>query len=320
MNGLTYRAEDNLQGMNTILNKPITGSHPKLEGKGVSVNEALRAFYLGGDVVNKYNNDGVNYVDVEFNKKQMLGNEKYGQYFTDKLTKREPFGVSTGLTLTPVVNGEETYATNQSYDHLAFLHDSEPPAGGNDTVVRFNSDSESDEVMVINIEDMLPEQRLFDRLVTKLSAMFGNDDETRYNHNDGDFITDNSTKTEGEEMTEEQLAAALSKAFAANAADADTKMQVLVDQVSALSVNMDDIKTKMEAKDKAKLTAEEEEKAKLAKAVGNALKVSETFFANSSIEELRTLHAEKCGTIAGNAATGFTGTVNKSDLDDYRPA
>ena len=154
MNGITYPADENAKGLPTINQRPITGGHPVRDGYPISVNEDMPEWYIGANVAKHYSKDGIHYVDVKASKKMMKNSDNpLGEYFYNKLKNKESLGVSTGLNLQPVRNTNgEVMATNQHYDHLAFLHDDERPAGGDSTMVRFNSDGS--EIMVINLDDM----------------------------------------------------------------------------------------------------------------------------------------------------------------------
>lgn len=183
MNGIVYSADENSKGLPTINQKPITGGHPVKDGYPISVNEDMPEWYIGSNVVKSYNVNGVNYVDVKASKKMMRNSENsLGAYFADKLERKESFGVSTGLNLVPVTNeAGEVLATNQRYDHLAFLHDNERPAGGDNTMVRFNADSG---VMVVNIDSIIgsndngKEKTMLNTIMEKFAQFLGINSET----------------------------------------------------------------------------------------------------------------------------------------------
>ena len=304
MNGIVYSAEDNAKGLPTINQRPITGGHPVRDGYPISVNEDMPEWYIGSNVVKHYNANGINYVDVKASKSMMRNSDnKLGQYFADKLERKESFGVSTGLNLVPVKNADgKVMATNQQYDHLAFLHDNESPAGGQNTMVRFNADSG---VMIINIDDLIDddkeddkeealEKRLLEKLISKVNSFFADKSKTGYNsqeqinNHEDDLMSDNTEllqainalqdtlKTQGEQLTS------------------------VVQQNAEMKSKMDSIEAENEAKKKAKMEKEAEDK----KAYANKLGLDEADVAGMSINALRKLAGEKAP-ITANAAGGF---------------
>lgn len=161
MNGIRYPAEENEKGMQTLVNKNITLSHPSIDGENVSSyeGEALIKHYAGGYVSNTYRSNGIWYADAKINKKRLKSAEDGEQYY-NRLESKEPIGVSTGLYGLlggdgGVENGEEYRGdmTEQNYDHLAMLSADERPAGGDVTVMRFNGKDE--ETVTVNIDDII---------------------------------------------------------------------------------------------------------------------------------------------------------------------
>lgn len=196
MNEIKYTAEENAKGMKTLKGMPIALTHPADEdGRNVSIFSPDGIdFYSGGKVTNTYNKDGVCYSDAEIDEKRLKATEQ-GEYFANRLDNGLPIGVSTGLTFEANNKSGEGYkmeAVNQSYDHLAMLHESERPAGGDATVMRFNGE----DVSVINIDDIEkpkptgPENELIiqdnfiDKVANKLKALFANDNQNSYNNTD----------------------------------------------------------------------------------------------------------------------------------------
>lgn len=154
MNGIKYTAEENAKGMSTLNKMPMSLTHPEDEdGRNVSIfSPSGIDFYSGGKVTNTYNKNGVWYADSEIDEKKLRASEQ-GEYFANRLDGGEPIGVSTGLTFEANNQGGEGYsstAINQKYDHLAMLHESERPAGGDATVMRFNGE----DVQVVNFDDI----------------------------------------------------------------------------------------------------------------------------------------------------------------------
>lgn len=164
MNGIYYPEDENAKGLNTYKGKPVALRHPSDEnGNPTSAvsGSGLFNYYSGGVITNVYNHNGINYFDAEFNVNMMRA-QKNGDYFADKIEKKEPIGVSTGLYFDGnneegvTANGEKyiAVAKNQQGDHVAMLPDDEPPAGGKDTFIRFNGEN-NDQTMAINIDEFV---------------------------------------------------------------------------------------------------------------------------------------------------------------------
>jgi len=159
MNGIRYRAEDNEEGMQTLVDKVVTLSHPSdQQGNNLDAytGEALQKFYAGGHVTNTYRMDGVWYADIDINKQRLMAAEN-GSEFYERLEKKMNIGLSTGLYT--IVDGESgevngsAYrgsATMQKYNHLAMLGMNEKPAGGDATVMRFNGEEVEHQVLNFN--------------------------------------------------------------------------------------------------------------------------------------------------------------------------
>ena len=174
MNGLLYRAEDNAAGMPSINGRVMTLGHPKNDaGEFISATdgEALVNHFSGGSVEKNYHVNGVHYVDAKI-KKSVLKAQNNGEWYYNQLESKKPIGVSTGLfssrEMTEGVNNSGTkyfaIATNQKYDHLALLHESEAPAGGKDTFINFNADATE---IVVNLDAFIEaneDQGLFSRI------------------------------------------------------------------------------------------------------------------------------------------------------------
>lgn len=174
MNGVYYPKEENAKGMPTMAGKPITLSHPKEKGTLTTITgngKAMSDFFAGGHVTKTYNQAGVWYADAEI-KKSILEAQDDGKDYIDALNSKSDIGVSTGVVYMDNSisgfnkKGERYYtkAKSQRYDHLALLLN-RIPAGGNDTVIRFNeADNE------FNINDMISnEDGFIDRFVAKIA-------------------------------------------------------------------------------------------------------------------------------------------------------
>ena len=246
MNGFKYTAEENAKGMKTLNGMPMALTHPADEdGRNVSIFSPDGIdFYSGGKVTNTYNKDGVWYADSEIDEKRLKATEQ-GEYFANRLDNGLPIGVSTGLTFEANNKSGEGYkmeAINQSYDHLAMLHDSERPAGGDSTVMRFNGE----DVSVINIDDIEkplagkdePSDAFIDRAVNKLKALFANDNQNSYNNTDLNTnheapIMDRTEMLEAlglatnSQVTDDELKTLMKSKLAANASEGFSKEDVV---------------------------------------------------------------------------------------------
>jgi hypothetical protein len=149
MNGITYPADENEKGLDSLVNRVVTLRHP-FDSKGHPIDaydpQALQNQFSGGVVTKRYKVGKVNLVDINI-KKSLLQAQDNGQSFYDRLTNKEEIGVSTGL-YTNVVNNT---ATEQTYNHLAMLESDEEPAGGDATKMKFNGA----ETMVVNIDQVI---------------------------------------------------------------------------------------------------------------------------------------------------------------------
>jgi len=148
MNKVHYDKSENAKGMKSMIGKPVTLSHPHVNGENVSAMEGngLRDYYSGGTITSTSNSDGVWYASAEIKEKIMRAQDD-GDRYANALDNMDNVGVSTGLTferneISGVNAKGKAYtrrAVNQNYNHLAMLLD-ERPAGGGATVMRFNSE------------------------------------------------------------------------------------------------------------------------------------------------------------------------------------
>jgi hypothetical protein len=179
MNELLYSKEHNEKGMPTLIDRVVTLSHPvnsNGEGADAYEGESLMEFFSGGVVKNVYLDGDVRKVDIRIKKSILDAQDKANNTdFHGRLERKDDIGVSTGLYIlvdeTPGTNayGDDYrgIATSQKYNHLAMLDKSEPPAGGDDTFMRFNSSDEDVETMVINLADYIDNKE--DEIKTKNS-------------------------------------------------------------------------------------------------------------------------------------------------------
>lgn len=149
MNGITYPADENEKGLDSLVNCVVTLRHP-FDDKGHPIDayspQALQNQFSGGVVTKRYKVGKVNMVDIDI-KKSLLQAQDNGQDYFDRLTNKEEIGVSTGLYTNVVSN----IATEQRYNHLAMLENGEEPAGGDATKMKFNGA----ETMVVNIDQVI---------------------------------------------------------------------------------------------------------------------------------------------------------------------
>lgn len=187
MNGRFYPAEENRKGLPSLLGQPIVLSHP-IDSNGEDMvfvkGEGLDDYYAGGTVTNVYNRNGVNYADLKI-KKSLLEAQDGSEWYVDALNGRKPIGLSTGLAYTPndmAGDGYYTTAIDQVYGHLAMLDDKEPPAGGKDTMMVFNS---ADRVTVVNHYLPAEDATLIDKVVNSVLSKLGIVKPESYNKPDG---------------------------------------------------------------------------------------------------------------------------------------
>mgnify|MGYP003122484279 CR=1 FL=1 len=233
MNDILYSANENAKGMKTLNGMPLALTHPAdSDGRNVSIfsPEGID-FYSGGKVTNTYNKNGVWYADSEIDEKRLQATDQ-GEYFANRLDQGLPIGVSTGLSFEVNNNagcGYKMEAINQSYDHLAMLHDSERPAGGDATVMRFNGE----DVQVVNVSDIeqatkpvgppneVLNESSFNRLLDLLKSAFAQNKDKSYNSLEIDKNQQNEESTMLDEKIEAKLKAANIKM---EGLDADAKL------------------------------------------------------------------------------------------------
>lgn len=168
MNGIHYSAENNKKGMPSIRDRVVTLSHPTTangSGADAYAGESLQKFYSGGHIETVYADSGTWKVNISIDKEILRAQDKkQNTNFYDSLASKSDIGVSTGLyseleeSVGKNAAGVEyqAAATNQQYNHLAMLESSEPPAGGDATFMRFNSDSVARN-MIVNLADYMPD-------------------------------------------------------------------------------------------------------------------------------------------------------------------
>ena len=160
MNRVLYPKDENEKGLPSLIGKPLSLSHPEIDGEFATAREGkgLLDFFSGGVVTNVYRDGGIWYANAEIKKSLLKAQDESGRY-EQALLNKDNIGVSTGLVFetnseSGEVEGEEYdhIAINQVYDHLALLLDEEP-AGGEATVMRFNSKSKDIGVKINQISN-----------------------------------------------------------------------------------------------------------------------------------------------------------------------
>lgn len=292
MNRVLYPEDENSKGMPTMNGKPIVLSHPSTEtGVNVSVftPEGID-FYSGSKSKMPYVKNNIWYTDTDIDEKKLRAAQN-GDYFADRLEQGLPIGVSTGLLFeanNESGDGYDMVARKIEFDHLAMLHESEAPAGGDATVMRFNG--EDVKAFCVNelIDSLTTEQEdsFFKRIVNRLMPKVDEHITKRYNEQDTNINVNEHEVPEMELKEVEQLlqvnnetqnkALADIVATAVNSAveplkaeidlvkqsvtaNADKEKAELVTKVNALELGLDsDIVAAMNAEQLTKLLAKHE--------------------------------------------------------------
>lgn len=189
MNGIGYMAANNAESSSKYIGHPITLTHPKdSQGRNTSVFTKEGIDFLGGGKVTQtYNKDGVwyfnAYVDEQELRSKKGDGKATGEYFANRLEQGLPIGISTGLFFESNANsGVDKFGTeykmqaiNQSPDHIAMLHESERPAGGDHTMIATNSEGQE---FTVNVDEVIAahteKQSTFDKLMAKLDTLITN--------------------------------------------------------------------------------------------------------------------------------------------------
>lgn len=161
MNEVLYTREENQKGMPSMIGRPLTIGHPVDEsGNFISGQngEGLQKHYSGGIITNTYEVANTWYADAKIEKKVL---DVKSPELYENISNKEDLPVSTGLLFAQNEmkgfneKGEEykKVAINMQFDHLAALLD-EAPAGGDDTVAKFNSL----EVPVFHVNELIEQQ------------------------------------------------------------------------------------------------------------------------------------------------------------------
>lgn len=305
MNRVKYDKNWNAKGMPTMAGKPLSLSHPAdKDGRNISIfsPEGID-FYSGGKVDMPYNKNAVWYVNAVIDEKKLRA-ASGGEYFAGRLDDGLPIGVSTGLTFESNDDGGDGYdmtAINMNFDHLAMLHESETPAGGDATVMRFNGV----DVEVFNVEDAIKNietikddakeisslRAAYNALKAKLDTFIAKG----YNETD---LNINVNENEGSEMTPEEIKAAIAEAVTANA---ESNKQALVAAVnSAVAPLQEKIATMQES---ITANADKEKAALVADVVALDIGIDEELAKTMSVNSLNSVIAKNSGKPAGGVTT-----------------
>ena len=223
MNRVQYPADENKAGLNSYKNKTVLLDHPFDEqGQPTDAQNgyALKNQFSGGYIANTYNQNGVNYADLIINEAKLKANGDIGEAMNAKFEAGEAVGVSTGLFFSD--NGEkgegyDKVARNQQGDHLALLPDNKRPAGGDATVIRFNSEE------YVNIDSIISglnseDKTLFDKISEWCKRSFA---PIASNEDNSQEINNNS---EGDAMRETLEAVLKAKGITVNAEMTDAEV------------------------------------------------------------------------------------------------
>lgn len=297
MNGIGYMAANNAESSSKYIGHPITLTHPKDEqGRNTSVFTKEGIDFLGGGKVTQtYNKDGVWYFNAYLDEQELRSKKgdgkATGEYFANRLDQGLPIGISTGLFFELNANsGVDKFGTeykmqaiNQSPDHIAMLHESERPAGGDHTMIATNSEGQEftvniDEVVAANGE----KESTLDKLLAKLDTLITNG----YNKKDTNVNVNEDI------MKREQAL----KILGLNADDtiADDTLNTLIANMAEKGMKAkveDDEEEKEKGKEKMPATNSDEIKSIVTNAVNAAIKPLQDKIAANEQVKLKDLRA-----------------------------
>ena len=352
MNGIHYSAENNKKGMPSIRDRVVTLSHPTTangSGADAYAGESLQKFYSGGHIETVYADAGTWKVNISIDKDILRAQDKkQNSNFYDSLANKTDIGVSTGLYSeieeTPGTNASgveyQAVATNQQYNHLAMLESSEPPAGGDATFMRFNSDTVAQN-MIVNLADYMPDSipdtvvkveevgemeeeqpEEFNSLLAKLLALIGvskmaGNKENQPKEEDAmpadiiekmQALKDNGSYKDG--MSDEEISNAFDKMSKKDDEPAKGVAQnsELLEAIESLTNKVQDLESKLNAKD------ESEKLSLVAELADLETGLTENALNSLEVSELKSLH---------NKHTGQTFAINSNrkpqanSVDDY---
>jgi hypothetical protein len=256
MNGGLYPADEIANSYASLEGTPAPLDHPiDKDGQFISASngDGLQKFYVGAVNKNVSYKDGVVESDVVINKAQALAHPR-GQELIDRLANKKPIHISTGLMLqreqaTGNSKGKDYtwIARNMKYDHVAILLNSEGAGTPSDGVGMWTNAEKTE--FVVNHNE--PEKEIIPKWGEKILTMLANAIPKGYN-NPQAHIVPNNDSPENLQMNEEEVKALI----AANASDAETKLQKKLDAVDAehmkLKEEMKALKGGMKANEDAK--------------------------------------------------------------------
>lgn len=312
MNEVLYREDENSKGMPSLNNKPIVASHPA-DKNGINVSvftpEGID-YYIGSKSKQPYLVGNTWHTDVDVDKKKLLA-AKDGEYFANRLDNGLPIGVSTGLLFE--VNDEsgdgyKMVAKNIEFDHLAFLHESERPAGGDATVMRFNGE----QVKVFNFDDFEPvmtndKKGLYAWLESKIDTLITK----RYNKQDENINVNENEVPEMDKSEVEQLLQA----------NNETQNKALADIVAtAVNAAVEPLKTEIDLVKQSVTANADKEKADLVAKVNKLeLGLPESAITAMNTDELNSVLAKHEGKPAGGVNTNSSRKPESDGLDAEMP-
>ena len=307
MNRVHYSAEENAKGMPSMNGNPVTLGHPVVDGQNASgVNgKGLEDYYSGGTIRNVYNNAGVWYADASI-KKSVLNAQDGGKEYAELIESRQDIGVSTGLMFEANemkgrnAKGEDydASAINQSYDHLAMLANEEP-AGGKDTVIRFNSK----DTQVFDVNQLITntdEKSLFKRFM----SWFVNETQNEYNSK-----RENESNN-GDNAMRDKIVAALNAAKVETSGLDDDALFAAYNQLNS----GDDKAPKAEATNSG-ITAEQ-----VAEIVANAVKPLQDQLAVNADAELKQLKTQMKAMTVNKLADSIVDKMDAQEMKDHLAA
>lgn len=312
MNRVLYPEDENAKGMPTMNGKPLSMSHPSNEdGQNVSIfsPEGID-FYSGGKVSQTYSKNGVWYADADINEKRLKATEQ-GEYFANRLDDGLPIGVSTGLFFeanNESGDGYDMIARGIEFDHLALLHESEQPAGGDATVMRFNGE----DVDVVNFDDFEPvvtndKKGLYAWLESKIDTLITK----RYNKQDENINVNENEVPEMDKSEVEQLLQA----------NNETQNKALADIVAtAVNAAVEPLKNEIDLVKQSVTANADKEKADLVAKVNKLeLGLDESVVAGMNSDQLTKLLAKHEGKPAGGVSTNSSRKPESDGLDAEMP-
>ena len=312
MNRVLYPEDENAKGMPTMNGKPLSMSHPSNEdGQNVSIfsPEGID-FYSGGKVSQTYSKNGVWYADADINEKRLKATEQ-GEYFANRLDDGLPIGVSTGLLFeanNESGDGYDMVARNMEFDHLAMLHESEQPAGGDATVMRFNGE----DVDVVNFDDFEPvvtndKKGLYAWLESKIDTLITK----RYNKQDENINVNENEVPEMDKSEVEQLLQA----------NNETQNKALADIVAtAVNAAVEPLKTEIDLVKQSVTANADKEKADLVAKVNKLeLGLPESAVNAMNTDELNSVLAKHEGKPAGGVNTNSRNKPESDGLEAEMP-